>query len=136
MASTKIIIDGQTFQWLPHVSDSIRGPQKSKKLFDVFLISSGDRILIGQLKKPRNLHGWLVMPRLGGYQRAALVGKGWASTRAQAVRHLIGLTRSEGQMTVLDKVRLGIVQDVNGTIVDSSAGLPLVPVPADTGATP
>lgn len=136
MASTKIIIDGQTFQWLPHVSEGIRGPQKSKKLFDVFLISDGERIRIGQLEKPRNLGGWLIRPRLGGYPRAADAGKGFSPTRAQAVRHLIALTRSEGQLTVLDKVRLGIVRDVDGTITDSSTGLPPIPSPAIAEATP
>lgn len=128
MASSKIIIDGQTFQWLPHLSQGIRGPRKCKTLFDVFLVSNGDRILIGQLKKPKNLRGWLVMPRLGGYQRAANDGKGFSSTRSQGVKHLIALARGEAALTVYDKVQHRIVRDVDGEIVDSGAGLPPIPL--------
>lgn len=53
---------------------------------------------------------------------------GYARTRESGIRKLVALARTEGRLTVLEKVELRIVRDgPEGTVVDDSQGL--VPLP-------
>jgi hypothetical protein len=117
-------IDGLTFVWSPSAS---KGPA-SLGVFWRRQDASGEQVEIGRLSKWRLGAGWIVLPRVGGRDRACDAGMGLSRTRAGAVRCLVSLARSEVSLTPFDKIRFRILREEGDVIRDSSAGL--TPIPA------
>lgn len=117
-------IDGLTFVWSPSAS---KGPA-SLGVFWRRADASGEQVEIGRLSKWRLGAGWIVLPRVGGRDRACEAGMGLSRTRAGGVRSLLSLARSEATLTAFDKIRLRILREEGDAIRDLSAGL--VPIPA------
>ena len=119
-------IDGLTFAWSPSGS---KGPA-SLAVYWRRGSAPDDQVEIGRLSKWRLGTGWIVLPRVGGRDRACEAGMGLSRTRAGGVRSLLCLARSEAALTPFDKIRLRILRDEGDSIRDLSAGLVPIPVPA------
>lgn len=123
MAKDRIEIDGETFGWLPESAK--RGVGSLPGRFRVFWHQGGDasrRVLIGRLCRWGGA-GWTVHPRIGGRRRAQEAGMGYAETRAVGVGRLVALAKAEADLRMVDKIRLGIVQDRGDGPVDLSDGI-------------
>jgi hypothetical protein len=117
-------IDGLTFAWLP---SEAKGPA-SLGVYWRRGDAPEERVEIGRLSKWRLGAGWIVLPRVGGRDRACDAGMGLSRTRAGGVMCLVRLARSEATLTPYDKLRFRILREEGETIRDLSAGL--TPIPA------